>query len=71
MADAAERIESGIQWLTDEEAHAIFDAQARKTMGMSGEEFLRRYDAGEFADIHRDGENTAFIKLEMLIPWGR
>src|SRR5687768_9052541 len=41
----------GIRWLSDEEAHAMFDAEARQVMGMSGEEFLRRFDAGEFDDM--------------------
>jgi hypothetical protein len=27
---------------------AIFDADARRTLGISGEEFLRRWDAGEY-----------------------
>lgn len=40
-------------------------------MGMGGEEFLRRYDAGDFDRIHDDGEHIEFVELEMLIPWGR
>jgi hypothetical protein len=33
--------------LTPEEAREQFDARARELMGISGEEFLRRLDAGE------------------------
>ena len=55
----------------DEEARAVFDAEARRLVGMSGEEFLGRYDAGEFNDIHADGENLDFTSLEMLISFGR
>jgi hypothetical protein len=40
----------GVVWLTQEEAHERFDAQARNLLGMSGEKFLRRLDAGEFDD---------------------
>ena len=40
----------GVKELTAEEARAHFDAQARRLLGMSGEEFLRRLDAGEFDD---------------------
>jgi hypothetical protein len=71
MTEIADRTERGIRWLSDEEARASFDAEARRVMGMSGDEFLRRYDAGEFRKIHREGENTDFVRLEMLIPWGR
>ena len=39
MTDIEEQTTSGVRWLTDEEAHAIFDAEARGVMGMSGEEF--------------------------------
>jgi len=71
MAEIIDETETGIRWVSDEEAHAIFDAKARRLMGMSGEEFLRRYDAGEFADIHADGENRAFVSLELMIAFGR
>lgn len=71
MTEVEERTTSGIHWLTDEEAHAIFDAEARRLMGMCGQEFLRRYDAGEFDDVHADGENIKFTSLEMLISFGR
>ena len=63
----------GVQWLTDDEARAIFDAEARRVMGMSGAEFLRRYDAGEFDD-HPDTsaeEDLTFWSLVMLTPFGR
>jgi hypothetical protein len=71
VAGTAQRTESGVRWLSDEEAHAMFDSEARRVMGISGEEFLRRYDAGEFQDVHDDGENLDFVELEMLIPFGR
>ena len=50
MAETVERTEQGVLWISDAEAQAIFDAEARRVMGMSGEDFLRRYDAGEFDD---------------------
>lgn len=71
MTQTAERIEQGVRWLTPEETRARFDAEARRVMGISGEEFLRRYDAGDFTDVHDDGENIEFTGLEALIPWGR
>lgn len=71
MTETAERTEQGVRWLTPEETRVEFDAEARRVMGMSGEEFLRRYDAGDFGDVHDDGEDIDFVELEMLIPWGR
>lgn len=59
------------RWLSPEQTRARFDAEARRVMGMGGEEFLRRYDAGDFDRIHDDGEHIEFVGLEMLIPWGR
>lgn len=55
-----------IRALTKEEAWEIFDAQARERANMSGEEFLRAWDAGEFDD---DPESVMF--LAMLIPLAR
>ncbi len=40
-----------VRELSPEESAAEFDRQARRRLGMSGEEFLRRWDAGEFPDI--------------------
>ncbi len=72
MAIRAERVtENTIEWLSDDEARAIFDEQARKVVGMSGEEFLRRYDAGEFDDIQDDSEHLVFMSLVLSIPFGR
>jgi hypothetical protein len=63
VAGTAQSTESGVRWLSDEDARALFDAEARRVMGMSGEEFLRRYDAGEFRDVHDAGENLDFVEL--------
>ena len=43
--------------LTPDEAWADFDAMAQKHLDMTGEEFLRRLDAGEFAEIVDDPAN--------------
>jgi len=39
-----------LEYLSDEEARKIFDEAARYYMGISGDEFLRRWDAGEWQD---------------------
>lgn len=57
--------------LSDEEARAHFDRQARHLVGLSGEEFLRRYDRGDYAGSEEDDFGRAVIHLEFVIPFGR
>ena len=71
MAVTREQTENQIQWLTDEEAHAAFEEEARRVMGMSGEEFIRRWDAGEYDEIADSAGYRHIMHLAMLIPWGR
>ena len=71
MALSPERDTSGIRYLDDEESHQLFDREARRLMNMSGEEFIRKYDAGEF-EAEMDGpQHHALVKLVMLLPFGR
>jgi hypothetical protein len=44
----------------------LFDGWAHRLMGMSGPEFLRRYDAGDL-----DTDDPAAARLAMLIPFTR
>jgi hypothetical protein len=58
--------------LSREEGHELFDYVARKTVGMSGPEFLARYDAGEIEEPGDEtSEDHALRGLIMLIPFGR
>jgi hypothetical protein len=70
MALAPNRADT-VRFLEDEESRAFFDRQAQRLMGISGEEFLRRYDAGEFAAPQDDRQQRAVMKLAMLAPFGR
>lgn len=56
----------GVVELTREEGRALFDRHARELLGISGEEFLRRYDAGEFDECAEE-----VVELRMLIPFFR
>ncbi|MGH2561436.1 MAG: hypothetical protein ACRDJH_20420 [Thermomicrobiales bacterium] len=58
-------------FVTPEEGRRLFDEAAREMVGMSGDEFIRRYDAGEFAVIPDDVEHRNIIELTLLIPFGR
>ena len=71
MVIARKRADDGIRFLDDEESRQYFDRQARRLMNMSGDKFLRRYDAGEF-DGELDGPRHRHLaKLVMLLPFGR
>jgi hypothetical protein len=52
--------------LTRAEGRAMFDREARRITGMSGEEFLEKYDRGEIAEIDPD-----VMGLLMLLPFVR
>ena len=66
MTTTPERVDNGIRFLDDDEARQQFDRQAQRLMGISGDEFLRRYDAGEFDDLQDDRQQDAVMKLAML-----
>ena len=62
---------AGLIQLTPEESRAFFDEKCRRELGMSGTEFLRRYDAGEFDGIEEDEFGRKVIRVEMSIPFAR
>jgi hypothetical protein len=69
--NASETVESvdewdddGVIWVSREEGLAILDRQARKYLGMSGEEFVRKYRAGEI-----DEDCSDVSRVAMLIPF--
>jgi hypothetical protein len=66
----AEREPTPIKWLTSTESVTLFDKISREQMGISGEEFLRRWDAGELDDAYQN-EHTKVMRVAMLIPFGR
>ena len=53
--------------LTREEGRAMFDRNAREWLGMSGDEFIEKWEAGEIEDPDR----TDVIMLAIMIPFGR
>ena len=67
MAATEPAIKTPVRQMTHEETLDHFDAQARRRLGMSGEEFVRRLDAGEFHDIVDDPINhPGYSYLAML-----
>ena len=71
MAATAPATESEIRWLTPEEGRDLFDAEARRVMGMSGEEFIRRWEAGEYREIADTSGNLHIMRLAALIPFAQ
>jgi hypothetical protein len=57
--------------LTDAEAQSYFDAEVRDLLGISGEEFLRRLDAGEYLDMPDDAEHADIVSLATFQCIGR
>ncbi len=49
-----------------EESRAFFDQKSRELLGMSGGEFLRRWNAGEYVAIADEPGNSDYIYLAML-----
>lgn len=57
--------------LSSEEGRALFDQQCRLRLGMSGAEFIRRWDAGEYEDLKDVPENNDVLYISLLLPFGR
>jgi hypothetical protein len=53
--------------LTREEGRAMFDRNAREWLGMSGDEFIEKWESGEIEDPDR----SDVIMLAIMIPFGR
>ncbi len=54
--------------LSYEQGTALLDAEARRRLGMSGDEFLRRWDAGEFTDLD---SRPGLVAVWLLLPFAR
>jgi hypothetical protein len=56
-----------IRELTHDEGRALLDARARRYLGISGDEFLRRWEAGDFRGVDR----PEVMRVVMAIPFAR
>jgi hypothetical protein len=57
--------------LTEEEAWEFFNDQVLRTLGISGEEFLRRWDNNQYQPVPDTPEGRKISGVAMLIPFGR
>jgi hypothetical protein len=55
---------SDVKQISRREGSELLDRQARKYLGMSGEEFKRQYRAGTI----EDSERSEVMRVSMLIP---
>jgi hypothetical protein len=70
MSTHTDEILPPIKELTPEESRELFDRQAREWLGISGDEFIRRYEAGEITEDQLDYDSNVII-LAMKIPYVR
>lgn len=54
--------------LSRDEGLAIVDRRARRYLGISGEEFVRRWDAGYYKD---EPESPGLVRTMMTLPLAR
>jgi len=66
MAVAPERATP--QGLSQEEGRALLDSQARYYLNMSGDDFVRAWNAGEFDD---NPDRPEVMRVAMLIGFAR
>lgn len=56
--------------LDEAQSREMFDAVARRAMGMSGQEFLTRWDAGEWEGVDLDSVD-GLVDVWMALPAAR
>jgi hypothetical protein len=63
-------IEEGVdvRELSEQEAHEVLDRAARFNLGLTGEEFVRAWEAGDFDS---DPDRPEVMRVAMLLPFGR
>jgi hypothetical protein len=62
------RVAEGNPFLTAEEHYAMFDEAVRRELGIEAEEFIRRWNAGEYAEIADKPGHRHILELGMIIP---
>lgn len=68
MTEATAHKNGEVRELSREESRALFDRQAQRYLNVSGEEFIRKFEAGEYGD---PDDNPAVMRLVMLLPFAK
>lgn len=58
-------------FLTGQAALDFFESEVQRLVGISGEEFIRRYDAGEYEQLEDILENWNILEASFLVGFGR
>ena len=61
----------GIYFPSPEEARELFEREAQRLFGISGDEFLRRWDSGEYGPIPDTPEGRKLDRMYGLISFVR
>jgi hypothetical protein len=67
MPDTKADHEVDVVEATREEGRAILDRAAREALNISGDEFLNRWDDGQY----EDADDPVVTRVAMLIPFAR
>lgn len=71
MAQTAEYMEIVPPILSPGEAYEVFDREVRRLMdGMTGEEFILRWEAGEYDAVADRSGSRHIMRLALMIPGG-
>lgn len=69
MAQAAEHMDIAHPILNAHESFEVFDGETRRLMdGMSGEEFIQRWRAGEFDAVADEPGQRHIMRLILMMP---
>lgn len=73
MTMAVQRAEyPNSEWIISKaEGRALFESEVQRRLGISSEEFFRRWDEGEYLDTPDTPEFREIYHVAMLIPFGR
>jgi hypothetical protein len=71
MAQRATDHLEGVDFFSKEEARAFFEQEVQRLLGISSEEFFRRFDAGEYRDTPDTPEYWHIYHIVMMMPLGR
>jgi hypothetical protein len=71
MADTRLRADETVEPLSPGESRAYFDRLVHEWLGLDSDDFLRRWDSGEFDAIADDPDHPEIMRLAQLIPLAR
>jgi hypothetical protein len=67
MPDTKQKHEVEVVEASRSEGRAMLDRAAREELGLTGDQFLGKWDAGDY----EDADDPAVTRVAMLIPFAR